>query len=89
MLPFLKPKQGGVAGLIIKSRNPDKPEENQEDSQNHGQKLIDAVNSGDAKAVEDCIKAIAKAADKEPHEEGPHIEKHTFEAQNRKAGEQE
>lgn len=89
MLPFLKKKDGGIAGIIIKSRSPDKPEENQEDSENHGQRLIDAVNSGNAEQVTECLKAAFKAFDAEPHVEGKHIEKHSYDAQNQKAGEQE
>jgi hypothetical protein len=38
------------------------------------QELIHAVHAGDAGAVVDAFEAMFQACDKEPHEEGPHIE---------------
>ena len=71
----------------MQSRHPDsKPEENQE-VRTHGQKLLDAIQSGDASAVDSALKSAFQEFDSEPHKEGPHIEKHTYEAQNKEAGE--
>jgi len=91
MLPFLKPKQGMVSGLIIKNRNPDKTEkseENQEDSsvglEAAMQELKGHLNAGDYKSAAQCFKNAFQLCEEEPHKEGPH----TYDAQNIKAGEE-
>ncbi len=86
MLPFLKPKDKSVAGLIIKTRTPDeKPEDAQEDpaSEIHecSQALIHAVHAQDVKAVSQAIKDAFDILDSMPHEEGEHISPHTYEDQ--------
>jgi hypothetical protein len=82
-LPFLKPKQAGIATLIVKNRTPDqKPEEKQEDSiQEHAKKLLSAIHAQDASAMAECLKEMFIAFDKEPHTEGEHVEPHSYDAQ--------
>lgn len=77
MLPFLKKKteDGYSPALSIKTRTPDKTEENQEHAGIHAcaQDLMDAIHSGDVKGVADALKAAFEIADSQPHSEGPHI----------------
>lgn len=94
MLPFLKPKhQGSATGIIIKNRQSDeKPEENQEDK-NAGleasmRELHSHLQSGDYKAAAECFKDAFQQCEDEPHSEAEHIEKHSYDAQNEKAGEE-
>ncbi len=88
MLPFLKPKQTSVAGLIIKNRTPDKANESDEmepSTEDHAQALITAIQAQDKKAVAAALKAAFQAMDAEPHVEGDHVEPHSYDAQNIKA----
>lgn len=87
MLPFLADKnKRSVAGLIIKSRTPDeKSEENQEDNHSEAIKacaraLISAVHAHDEQGVADAMADAFAILDSEPHEEGSHIEPHSYEA---------
>lgn len=89
MLPFLKPKDQGVAGLIVKNRKPDeKTEEKQVDKsslEDSMEKLRTHLDSGDFKAAAECFKRAFQACENQPHSEGPH----TYEAQNKEAGDKE
>lgn len=83
---------GGIAGTIIKNRQPDEtPEEKQEpeDSlEECAHKIMDAISRNDASALATALKEAIKRVDKEPHEEGKHVEPHSYDAQNQKAGEE-
>ncbi len=94
LLPFLKNKDASVAGLIIKNRTPDeKPEQDQDDSsaaiESCAQELIRAVHAKDTKAVSEALKDAFEILESMPHEEGEHVEPHSYDAQNIKAGEQD
>jgi hypothetical protein len=96
LLPFLnKQNETGVAGLIIKTRKPDeKPETNQEDEDKDAgmkacaQDLITAIHARDVSGVMEALKSAFEIADSEPHVEGKHIEPHSYDAQNMKAGDE-
>jgi hypothetical protein len=93
LLPFLKPKDKSVAGLIIKQRTPDeKPESEQDDSSASidacAEELIRAVHARDTKAVANAMKDAFTILESEPHKEGEHVEKHTYAAQNEKAAQE-
>lgn len=80
MLPFLKPKQSSVAGLIIKNRTPDKPNENEEldkSAEQCAQDLLTAIQNQDKPGIIEAIKGIMT----EKSEASPH----TFDAQNQAA----
>lgn len=90
MLPFLKSKQAPVAGLIIKQRSPDSEETHESDDsgiETCAQALISAVHSKDTKATAEALRDIFTILDAQPHEEGEHVEPHSYDAQNIKAGE--
>lgn len=96
MLPFLKPKNQGVAGLSIKIRAPDKAEDSEiseesdeKDTAIHAcaQDLINAVHSRDVKSAAEAIRSAFEILESMPHEEGEHTEPHSYEAQNKEAGE--
>lgn len=85
MLPFLKPKQAGIATLIVKNRTPDKPEENQEDGDVAihacAKDLIDAVHAKDIKGAAEAIRSAFEILEKLPHEENEdRPEPHSYEA---------
>ena len=90
MLPiFAKNQKQGNAGLIVKTRTPDETPEKDQDEPEAGmhsaaQDLINAIHSRDTKAVAEALKAAFEIADSQPHEEGPH----TYEAQNKAAGQE-
>lgn len=94
MLPFLKKNSGGIAGIIQQRRQPDeKPqiEENSEHSKEHldcAKRLILAMKSDDAQGVADALYDAFSLMDSEPHEEGEHINPHSYDAQNEKAGQE-
>lgn len=92
IIPFLKPKQGMATGLIIKNRQPDeKSEENQDDSSSsleHGLKEMKShLDAGDFKSAAECFRECFQHCENQPHEEADHNSKHTYDAQNQKAGE--
>lgn len=89
-MPFLKAKNDrSVAGLIIKSRAPDEnPDQENEPEDNHSaaisacaRALINAVHARDEQGVSDALADAFEILDKEPHEEGPHIERHSYDDQ--------
>lgn len=90
MLPFLKHKKDtGIAGIIIKKRNPDTQDtESTEETSSIdtcAQDLIDAVHAKDVAGVSEALKAAFKIMESEPHEEGEHTNKpspHSYDAQN-------
>lgn len=91
MLPFLKNKNAQNFGLIVKTRAPDeKPaEESSEDIDSIevcAQELVKAIHAKDSKAVAEALKDVFTILDSMPHEEGEHIEPHSYDAQNIKAG---
>lgn len=63
MLPFLKPKQSSVAGLIIKNRTPDKPESesDQKPDEQCAQELLAAIQNQDKAGIVKAIKDIASS----------------------------
>ena len=75
MLPFLKNKKdaGIVSGVQIKTREPDKTEENQEDSSLDMccKDIISAIHSRDHKALASALKDALQDLDSQPPEEGP------------------
>ena len=85
MLPFLSKikKASGIAGTIIKQRQPDeKTQEDQEYSiEDCAQDLINAVHAHDKDGVVQAMRDIFENLEKAPHEEGPHIQPHSYEAQ--------
>lgn len=86
MLPFLKKKDSSVAGLIIKNRTPDKPNESEDleySAEDCAKDLIAAVHSNDPAAVVKAIKDIMS----NPDESKP--SPHTYDAQNQKAAQGE
>ena len=104
MLPFLKLKQSPVAGLIMKNRAPDEHESKEEDKDDEqpdesddssaaiescARDLIRAVKADDIKGVAEAIQSAFEILDSEPHVEGEHISPHSYEAQNKKAGDQD
>jgi 2C-methyl-D-erythritol 2,4-cyclodiphosphate synthase len=98
LLPFLKPKHQGIAGIVVKMRKPDEKDEGDEIPEESDDKdaaihacaddLIKAVHSQDIKGVAEALRSAFEIMDSEPHEEGPHVEPHSYEAQNQKAGEE-
>ncbi len=82
MLPFLKPKQSSVAGLIIKNRTPDKPSEPEEsDALKCAQDLLTAIQNQDKVAIIQAIKDIVS--------EKSSAEPHSYDAQNEAAAKDE
>lgn len=91
ILPILKRKEQGNAGLIIKERAPDEKPNDSEDKEEYSltdcaHDILDAIRSDSAESLATALKELFQKLDKEPHEEGPHVEKHTYQAQNIKAG---
>jgi hypothetical protein len=94
MLPiFMKNKEkAGNAGLIVKTRTPDENQEAEQDKEytatDCAKDILSAIKSEDAEGLAESLKELFKLADKEPHEEGPHTSKHTYDDQNQKASEE-
>lgn len=95
-LPFLnnKKNEAGIASAIIKNRTPDvKP---QDDSDADGEysledcahDILESIRANDAAGLADALKEAFQKLEQEPHEEGEHIEPHSYEAQNQKAGQE-
>jgi hypothetical protein len=83
MLPWMKKKDQQVTpSLTIKTREPDKTEENQEHAGIHAcaQDLLSAIQANDVKGIADALKAAFEIADASPHVEGEHIEPHSYDA---------
>lgn len=90
MLPFLKKKVAPPSGLIVETRN-EKPEiEEEHDSsaiEACAMELIIGVHLKDTKAVAEALKNAFDILEAMPHEEGETSSPHTYEAQNKIAGE--
>lgn len=71
MLPFKKSDFGASPNIPTETRKPDDGSDF-DSLEAAGQDLIDAVKSGDAKAVAAALRAAFELVDGEPHEEGPH-----------------
>jgi len=96
VLPFLKNKQkvAGVSGIIIKNRQPDDKPDTDEDDPSAAikacaQSLIDAVHSKNVQGVSDALADAFAILDSMPHEEGEHVEPHSYDAQNEAAAEED
>lgn len=91
MLPFLKRKDSSIAGTIIKTRTPDEPSESEQPddpSASHeacARDLLKAIEAKDVKGIADALYDAFTVMESEPHEEGPHVEPHSYDAQNAKA----
>ena len=78
-------------GIITKTRTPD--EHNQDEDQDDpsaakeacASALLRAINAGDVKAISEALDDHFAISDKEPHEEGEHINPHSYDAQNKLA----
>ena len=86
-MPFLKNKHDGVAtgGVLVKHRQPDNPEENQEDIydlKSAMEELASHLAAKDWESAAECFREAARMVDEEPHHEGKHIEPHTYESQS-------
>lgn len=92
MLPFLKKKNAHQSGVIINDRQPDQDTDNTEEIDHEGmldacaQALITAVEDKNVPGVREAIRDMFTIMESEPHVEGEHIEPHSYEAQNIKAG---
>ena len=75
MLPFLKNKKdaGMSSGLIVKTREPDKTEENQDDGMLDMccKDIISAIHSKDHKALASALKDAIQSLESEPPQEAP------------------
>ncbi len=87
MLPFLKNKKdsGGIAGVLIRHRQPDeKPEQEQQDDPSAAiracaQGLIDAVHKRDVQGVADHLYDAFEILESTPHEESQ-AEPHSYDS---------
>jgi hypothetical protein len=80
---------------MVKQRAPDaeEPEQAEESNDNEGleacaRELLHAIEARDHKAMARALVDLFQIADSQPHEEGEHVEPHSYEAQNIKAGEE-
>ncbi len=93
LLPFLKNKEGHVSSVIVKHRQPDQPSEKTEENDSEAAHeacaadILKAIEAKDPKALASALRSAFEIMESEPHEEGPHIEPHSYEAQNEKAAE--
>ena len=71
MLPFLKRKdEGGIAGTIVKNRQPDEKQEEQGSYIKDCVKdLIEAISSKNVDLAEQSLRDIFQELEKQPHEE--------------------
>ena len=99
MLPFLAKKKNdaGIAGTIIQNRKPDEHNEPQDDGDSDEQDyskedcakdILHAIKTNDHALLASALEELIQNIDKEPHEEGPHIEPHSYDSQNQKAGQE-
>lgn len=80
LLPFLKAKSSSA----ILDRAPDEQPEEENDPnapiQACAQDLINAIHAKDVAGAAEAIKSAFEILDSMPHEEGPHIEPHSYDA---------
>ena len=74
MLPYLKRNKDGSASSPVEAieRKPDH-EENFDVMESVAQDILNALESKDAKALAEALRAAFELMDSEPHEEGEHI----------------
>lgn len=85
MLPFLKKKDGFASSSVINiDRKPDEPNDSNAGIEACAQDLISAVHAKDASAAASAIRAAFEMLESEPHEEGPHVEPHSYDASKQK-----
>jgi hypothetical protein len=96
MLPFLAKNKdsGGIAGLLVKNREPDEntqdsdddtPEYNQEDC---ARDIMHALKTDDAELFASALNEFIQNSGQEPGgDEASSPSPHTYDAQNMKAGE--
>lgn len=95
MLPFLKNKNISAPGITIKTRAPDEQPEAEESNDSSAaiescaQELIRAIHAKDVKAAAAALEDAFQILDSMPHEEGEHVEAHSYDAQNQKAAKSE
>lgn len=81
-------KKNAQASVIIADRQPEKPQEIQQDNNEYLEicalDLLKAIQDKDIKAMAVALRSLFEEMDSQPHEEGPH----TYEAQNIKAGQE-
>lgn len=87
MLPFLGKKndKGMSSGLIVKTRTPDAQPDTDQDDPSAAIKacsraLIDAVHARDEQGVSDALSDAFEILESQEHEEGPHVEPHSYDA---------
>jgi hypothetical protein len=91
LLPILKRlKESGIAGTIIKNRTPDESSESEtpDSKEECAKEVLRAIKADDHMALADALEELFHIADEAPHKEGPHIEPHSYQAQNQKAGQE-
>lgn len=84
MLPFLKREQSPPAGLNVKIETPDASEDQDDPKAAHlacAHEILQAVKANSPERLAEALKDIFNILDSEPHEEGEHIEPHSYEAQ--------
>lgn len=80
-------KDSANVGVIVKHRAPDESSQSEDQDDPDaameacGQAIIDAVQSGNAKAVADACQDMFQMCENQPHSEGVY----TYDAQNEKA----
>jgi hypothetical protein len=77
MLPFLKNKETGIAGMIIKHRTPDVKSDSEPKKDNLAMEaaaadLLRAFEQKDVKHIALALHSAFQIYDSLPHEEGPH-----------------
>lgn len=89
LLPFLKKKIPGAAGLIVETRNSEQNQDQDESSlaiEQCAMELIEAVHSRNVQGVAQAMKSAFDILESIPHSE---VEPHSYESQNIKAGGEE
>lgn len=90
MLPFLAKKKdaGGIAGTIIKNREPDQPQDESSESEPEYdladccKDIISCIQSNDHQGLADALREAFEKLESEPHQEAP---ENSFQAQNEEA----
>jgi hypothetical protein len=85
LLPIFKNRQAGPAstGLIVKVREPDEKPEEDSSSGKHAcmRELANALKTDNYQAAAQALQDFFELCDSEPHEEGSHIEPHSYDSQ--------
>lgn len=83
-MPFLKKDQVPPVGIEIQTSEPDGSEAQNDPDAGHlaaASEIMDAIHSKDVQRLADALKDMFSMLDSEPHEEGEHIEPHSYDAQ--------